>query len=148
MNQSLRLHFGGGGLRWPHPHAIFQSFAKVFVNLYTRVRRRAWGRTKEDGTLINMSQIGKTSYCVFWITVMKIYSASKKLYFLIARGRDRDWWTLVEEIIFKTLWFFYTNDEMSVFTQWEDFPEENSKRPHVTLAGVHFVKDALWSHPL
>ena len=33
-------------------------------------------------------------------------------------------------------------------TQWKDFPEENSKGPHVTLAGVHFVEDALRSHPL
>lgn len=35
-----------------------------------------------------------------------------------------------------------------VFTQREDFPEENSEGPDVTLAGVHLVKDALWGHPL
>lgn len=33
-------------------------------------------------------------------------------------------------------------------TQREDFPEENSEGPHVALAGVHFVKDALGGHPL
>jgi hypothetical protein len=34
------------------------------------------------------------------------------------------------------------------FTQREDFPEEDSKRPHITLAGIELIKDALRSHPL
>lgn len=51
----------------------------------------------------------------------------------------------------KLLSFFrrvrFANNDF-VFTQGEDFPEENAKRPHVALAGVHFIKDALWCHPL
>lgn len=35
-----------------------------------------------------------------------------------------------------------------VFTQREDFPEENTEGPDVTLAGIHLVKDALRRHPL
>lgn len=33
-------------------------------------------------------------------------------------------------------------------TQCEDFPEQDSKGPHITQGGVEAVEDALWGHPL
>lgn len=32
-------------------------------------------------------------------------------------------------------------------TQGEDLPEQDSVGPHVTLAAVDVVEDALWGHP-
>lgn len=43
-NERLLVHFRGGGVWGPHPDAVFQSIAEVFVDLHSRVRRCTWQR--------------------------------------------------------------------------------------------------------
>lgn len=38
----LLIHFRGGSVWGPHPDAVFQPIAEVFVDLHPRVRRRTW----------------------------------------------------------------------------------------------------------
>lgn len=40
----LLVHFRGGGVWGPHPDAVFQPIAEVFVDLHPRVRRSTWQR--------------------------------------------------------------------------------------------------------
>lgn len=42
--EKLLLHFRGGGVGGPHPDAVFQPIAEVFVDLHPRVRRRTCRR--------------------------------------------------------------------------------------------------------
>lgn len=59
-----------------------------------------------------------------------------------------DFFLATKTIIYLLIYFGLRELSARVFTQGEDFPEENSKGPHVTLAGVHLVEDALGGHPL
>lgn len=38
------VHFRGGGVWGPHPDAVFQPIAEVFIDLHTRVWGRTWRR--------------------------------------------------------------------------------------------------------
>lgn len=42
--ERLLIHFRRGGVRGPHPDAVFQPIAEVFVDLNPRVRRGTWQR--------------------------------------------------------------------------------------------------------